>query len=114
MRINSYDFGVMTIDGVEYADDLVVCGNHVRPKWWRRAGHRLDREDIFDILQAEPEVLVVGQGASGMMKVPASTQKALRQRGIELIADCTGRAWRAFNQQVEEGKKVAGAFHLTC
>lgn len=52
MRINSYDFGVMTIDGVEYADDLVVSGNHVRPKWWRRAGHRLDREDIFDILQA--------------------------------------------------------------
>jgi len=112
MQINSCEFGVMTIDGVEYADDLVIFDDQVRPKWWRRAGHRLDCRDIRDILQAKPDVLVVGQGASGMME--ASTRKALQHEDIELIADRTDRAWRAFNEQVRKGRKVAGVFHLTC
>lgn len=114
MRIDSYDFGVMRIDGTEYKDDVTVYADKVKPNWWRRAGHRLDEEDIAEILDFGPDVLIVGKGASGMLRIPPMTEKAIRERGITLIADDTEHAWVEFNNETKKGKKVAGAFHLTC
>jgi hypothetical protein len=128
MRIDSYSFGVMKVEGTEYSGDLIVFASpqdalrrrraggrdRVKPGWWRKEGHSLAIEDLNDVLAFEPEVLVIGKGASGMMEMPASTEKALQEKGVEVIAENTGRAWRIFNQQAEKGKKVAGAFHLTC
>jgi len=48
------------------------------------------------------------------MEMPASTEKLLQQAGIEVLAESTTRAWALFNEQIEKGRKVAGAFHLTC
>ena len=114
MKINSYDFGVMRIEGTEYTDDVIVYANKVKPNWWRRAGHRLDEEDLYDIFDYEPDVLIVGQGASGMLTIPAMTRQAIQERGITLIADDTERAWMEFNKETQKGRKVAGVFHLTC
>ena len=114
MRIESYRFGLMKVDGVEYGQDLVVFPDEIRSNWWRKQGHSLSVEDLRDVLEFKPEVLVVGKGASGLMEVPASTQKALQDEGIEVIAQNTGQACNTFNEQIEKGKKVVGAFHLTC
>jgi len=114
MRIDSYSFGVMKIGGTEYRGDLIIFPDRVKSHWWRKEGHSLALKDIEDVLEFKPEVLVIGKGASGMMDVPASTQKALQKAGIEVIAENTGQAWGIFNEQIEEGKKVVGAFHLTC
>jgi hypothetical protein len=121
MRIDSYSFGIMKVDGVEYRGDLIVFAcrgagapDKVRSNWWRKEGHSLAIEDLDDVLAFKPEVLVIGKGASGLMKVPAATEETLQEKGIEVIATNTGQAWGIFNEQVEKGKKVAGAFHLTC
>jgi hypothetical protein len=121
MRIDSYSFGIMKVDGVEYRGDLIVFAcrgagapDKVRSNWWRKEGHSLAIEDLDDVLAFEPEILVIGKGASGLMKVPAPTEETLQEKGIEVIATNTGQAWGIFNEQVEKGKKVAGAFHLTC
>jgi len=114
MRIDSYSFGVMKIDGTEYRADLIVFPDKVRSDWWRKQGHSLAIEDLGDILDFKPEVLVVGKGASGLMEIPPSTKKQLQEAGIEVVAESTGRAWGLFNEQIEKGRKVAGAFHLTC
>jgi len=114
MRIDSYSFGLMKIDGTEYRSDLIVFPDKVRSNWWRKQGHSLAIEDLDDVLDFKPEVLVVGKGASGLMEMPASTKKLLQQAGIEVLAESTGRAWPLFNEQIEKGRKVAGAFHLTC
>ncbi len=114
MRIESYRFGLMKVDGVEYGQDLIVFPDKIRSNWWRRQGHSLAVEDLQDVLEFKPEVLVVGKGASGLMEVPASTKKALQDEGIEVIAQNTGQAGNTFNEQIEKGKKVVGAFHLTC
>jgi len=114
MRIDSYSFGVMKVDGTEYRGDLIVFPDRVKSSWWRKEGHSLATEDLDDVLEFKPEVLVIGKGASGLMDVPASTQKALQQAGIEVIAEHTGQAWHIFNEQMEKGKKAVGAFHLTC
>ena len=114
MRIDSYSFGVMKVNGIEYTSDLIIFPDKIRSDWWRKQGHSLAIEDLDDVLDFKPEVLVVGKGASGLMEMPASTEKLLQQAGIEVLAESTGRAWALFNEQIEKGRKVAGAFHLTC
>jgi hypothetical protein len=124
MRIDSYSFGVMKINGAEYRSDLIVFPaatgrrhggpDRIRSDWWRKQGHSLAIEDLDDVLDFKPEVLVVGKGASGLLEIPPSTKKLLQQAGIEVLAENTGRAWSLFNEQIEKGRKVAGAFHLTC
>ncbi len=114
MRIDSYSFGVMKVNGAEYRTDLIVFPDRVRSDWWRKQGHILAIEDLDDVLDFKPEVLIVGKGISGLMQIPASTKKALQEKGIGLIAENTGRAWQLFNEQIQKGKKVVGAFHLTC
>jgi len=114
MRIDSYSFGVMKVGGTEYTADLIVFPERIRSNWWRRQGHSLAVEDLDDVLDFKPDVLVIGKGASGLMEIPASTKKVLQEEGIEVIAENTGQAWGLFNEQIKKGRKVVGAFHLTC
>lgn len=114
MQIDSYSFGVMKVDGTVYRDDLIIFPGRVKSGLWRKEGHSLAIEDLDDVLSFKPEVLVIGKGASGLMEVPASTVKLLQQQSIEVVAENTIQACNIYNEQVEKGKKVVGAFHLTC
>lgn len=113
-RVESYGFGRMKVDGVEHTGDLILLPDGVRSGWWRKEGHRLHLEDLAEVLEADVEVLVVGTGYWGRMVVPEEVRRALEERGIRVVAEETGRAWRTYNRLVDEGRKVAGAFHLTC
>ena len=111
--IESYDFGRIIINGKHYNTDLIVFADNVRDGWWRREGHRLYVEDLKDVMEAKPEVLVVGTGYSGLMRVPPETRKYVESEGIEFIAQKTAQACETFNRLVES-RKVVAALHLTC
>jgi hypothetical protein len=114
--IEAYDFGVIVINRRRYTSDLIVYGEQVFDGWWRREGHRLYVEDldrIFDF-EPKPQVLVVGTGYYGLLKVSNEAEEALKSRGIELVAQPTKDAVQTFNKLLGLGKRVAGAFHLTC
>ncbi len=112
--IDSYTFGKMVIKGKQYTSDLIIYPNSIDDNWWRKSGHKVCLDDIQDILAAQPECLVVGTGKPGMMKVLPETQEYFQQKGIELIAQPTGEAYKTFNRLLQGEKKVVGAFHLTC
>ncbi|UCE43827.1 MAG: hypothetical protein JSV57_05615 [Candidatus Bathyarchaeota archaeon] len=112
--IEHYDFGRIIVDGKEYTDDLIIFLERVEDGWWRREGHRLYIEDIREVIEKRPEVLVIGTGYSGLMKVQAETKKHLREMGIELIIQPTKQACEAFNKTIQSGKQAVAAFHLTC
>lgn len=114
MPIESYRFGLIKIDGTEYRQDLIVFPDKIKSNWWRRQGHSLAVEDLQDVLEFKPELLIIGKGASGLMEIPAATEQALQDAGIEVISQNTSQACSTFNEQAESGKKVVGAFHLTC
>ncbi len=101
-------------DGKKYCQDLKVLGDDVYSHWWRKQGHRVDEDDLQDILSANPDIMVIGTGYAGFMEVPDSVRKALKDRKIELITEKTPEAVERFNIIQSRGKKVAGAFHLTC
>ena len=111
--IESYSFGSMVVDGKEYTNDLIIYPDHIQSSWWRIDGHRLDIEDIKEVLEVKPEVLVVGTGASGLVEIPEETEKHTGSKGIRLIAQRTEEAYKTFNE-LSKSKKVIGAFHLTC
>jgi len=112
-EIDSYRFGHMVVDGEEYTNDLILLPDRVLSNWWRDQGHRLSIADLDAVFDAQPEVLFVGTGASGVMDVPAKTRQAIRDAGIDLEVARTDQAWKRYND-VQHERAVAGAFHLTC
>ena len=112
--IESYSFGSMTVMGEKHRNDLKIIDNQIIASWWRREGHALYAEDIDDILYSAVEMLVVGTGAYGSMRVTEEAAKAIAGRGIKLVAVPTEEAATIFNALRGQGKRVAGAFHLTC
>lgn len=113
MKIEHYSFGRITIDGKNYTSDVVIYSDRVDSSWWRKEGHRLQIEDLKDIIEAEPEVLIVGTGAYGVMVVPTETVEFLKKKGIKLMADKTMSACDTFNKISGTGRVIA-ALHLTC
>ena len=112
--IEDYAFGRVAIGGTTYTSDVIIYPDHVDASWWRLEGHRLQPEDLADVFAAAPDVLVVGQGKPGLMRVPEATRQAVAERGIDLVVAKTPEACRRYNELVSKGKKVVAAFHLTC
>jgi hypothetical protein len=111
--IESYEFGQIVIDGTSYQNDVIVLPDGIQPEWWRDKGHVLKPQDLDAVMEAQPEVLVVGQGAYGRMRVTRKTRQALDEAGIELIASATPDAIERYNDLRDE-KRTAAALHLTC
>ncbi len=59
MRIESYHFGLIRIDGgtppgenpTEYRQDLIVFPDKIKSNWWRKQGHSLAVEDVRDVIE---------------------------------------------------------------
>jgi hypothetical protein len=111
--IESYNFGSITVDGETYTGDIKIVDGRVVAGWWRLEGHALAPADIEDILDARPDVLVVGTGDPGLMRVLPETEKRLEELGILLIARPTAEAVGVYNSMLGQ-RKTAFAAHLTC
>jgi len=115
MKIESYRFGRIVIDGTAYTSDIIIAGGTIHPNWQRKQGHLLNIEDLTGVLKAAPCVLIVGCGASAMMKVPEETSRLLEQNHIESEILDTYKAVERFNELSKKGvKDIAAALHLTC
>ncbi len=111
--IDSYNFGKMLIDSQEYTNDLIIYPDRIEDNWWRNKGHELSLKDISSILEAEPEILIVGTGYSGLMRVLPEVMDVLKKKGIELRILNSRDASNLYNQ-LSKTAKVVAAFHLTC
>ncbi|MEJ5227428.1 MTH938/NDUFAF3 family protein [Thermodesulfovibrio sp.] len=114
MKINHYSFGKVIVENKEYTADLIVFPDSLYPSWWRKEGHGLCMSDLEEVLKRDIKILVIGTGAYEKMKVPEELIEELKEKGIETYVSDTEKAVSIFNKFLEEGKKVAGAFHLTC
>ena len=113
--IESYDFGEIIIDRRRYFNDVIIFPDRVKSGWWRREGHKLSIEDLEEVLKERPQILIIGTGYSGLMKVPEEVKERLNSLGIKVIVEPTREACRTYNAIMKsEGKKVIAALHLTC
>jgi hypothetical protein len=115
MHIDKYAFGHIRVDGRDYSRDVILLGGEVKGPWWREAGgHVYAKQDLAEVLAAAPEVVVLGTGYFGRVKVLDETLEALAESGSEIVVERTGGAVEAYNRFVAEGRDVAAALHLTC
>ena len=114
--IDSYEFFRIVVNGRRHTSDVIIFLDRVIDGWWRREGHRLYIDDLTKVLNAElkPELLIVGTGYLGLMKVSNELEEALMARRMEFMAQRTKQACRTFNDLLKSGLRVVAALHLTC
>lgn len=112
-QITKYSFGEMVVNKKTYKSDIIIFPEKVISSWWRKEGHSLHKDDISEVLEYNPEIIIIGCGASGVMVVPKKLIEELNSRGIQVIVEKTTEAYKKFNELVKK-KRVVGCFHLTC
>lgn len=112
--IEDYQFGYIKVSGKTYTRDLIVFPDKIITNWWRKEGHNLCMEDLADVLKFKPDILIVGTGYYGVMKVHRDVIEKLEKIGIEVKILKTSDAVRAYNELARQNKRVAAALHLTC
>ncbi|MFC1862130.1 Mth938-like domain-containing protein [Chloroflexota bacterium] len=111
--IDSYHFGEIVINGKKYSSDVIIFPDRIRDNWFRKTGHQLCLEDITEVITENPEVLIVGTGASGLMKLLPEVEQVALAQGIKIIAESTDKACNTYNQ-LNRSQRVVAALHLTC
>lgn len=115
VKIQEYSFGRIKIGGREYHEDVIIFPDKVFSGWWRREGHRLHLEDLKQVLDFKPKLLVVGTGSYGRMVVTEKVHKTLAEMNIGLVVLPTPQACEEYNKQLGKGvERVVAALHLTC
>jgi len=113
MKIQDYSFGKIVIDEKTYTSDVIVFPERVDASWWRKEGHLLQPEDIIEVLDVRPAVLIIGTGYSGCMRVTRQTLDLLESKGIEVHVALTQDAISLY-RKLQKERNVIAALHLTC
>jgi len=114
MKIDSYSFGHIVINGKVYTSDVIIYNDRVDGSWWRKEGHLLQWLDISDIMKSKPDILVIGKGYSGVMSVPSELVDRIAALGIDVKVDKTTKAVEIFNSLQGKKSNVIAALHITC
>lgn len=114
MVIEDYSFGSIRIDGNDYRTDVILYPDGIA-EWTREEGHYMQVSDAGPLLSRNPDILLVGTGSHGGMRVSTELGKSCEEKGVELIVGPTTEIWKTYNRLVGPGsKKVIAAMHLTC
>jgi len=114
MRIDSYSFGNIKIEGRDYRSDVLIYPGRVDDNWWRKEGHLLQMEDLAEVFGLKPETLIVGLGLPGLMTIDDSVVDYCKSNNIILFSLPTTDAVSKYNELTSKKPLVIAALHLTC
>jgi len=92
--IDSYQFGLVVVNGKSYTSDVVIFPDRVKDNWRRKTSHQLRLDELSEAIAEVPEVLIVGTGAAGLVKVLPEVKQIYNQ--------------------LCHSQRVVAALHLTC
>jgi hypothetical protein len=110
--IDSYRFGSISINKVEYNSDLIITPHKVITDWWRKESHILTIEDIPEVDWSSFHSVFIGTGSSGLMQIHPSLLNFMEQANIPFVIKPTPIAVKEYNRSIYNMK--LGIFHLTC
>ena len=106
--IQEYKYGMFKVDNRVYYDDIKLLGTKV--KFWECRTREIRLEDIQDLLEIKPQMIIIGLGAGGLISVSDGVKEALRMRRITLVSEKNQKAAEAYNDALNNGKNVAAIF----
>ena len=113
MKIESFTFGSITIEGKTYTGVVIVYPDRVEESWSREEEHRPQIREFTDIVNAEPDILIIGTGYAGVLSIPDQIRNYLTSKGIEVRVEKTRQAIEMFNE-LRNKEKVVAVLHITC
>ena len=111
MNIASTSFGRIIIDGKKYNDVLIV-NNKILERDWDSGSHRISNNEAEKLLMGSPDVIIVGTGQAGVLRVDSIIIEKIR-KNAELLILKTPEAVKNFNE-LSKDKKVNALIHTTC
>jgi len=114
VKINSTEFGYVTVDGNIYSSDVFVYWNGKIETAESDVRHLLTVKLTKKILGKNPEILLVGSGHDGYFEVSDEVMRVCQNKKIQLIVMPTPEAVEKFNELIEKNKKVIAFIHVTC
>lgn len=111
--IDAYKFGEITIAGRTYHSDVIIYPDRIDSNWWRQQGHALEPADIGGVVDAKPDILIIGTGQPGLMQVSDKTLEQMKKLKIETIVMPTEQACKEYNR-IALNRNVIACLHLTC
>jgi hypothetical protein len=122
MKIDSTEFGSITVDSTTYPHDILIrlSGKVVKrkkklSKKYYGTSHIISREEAEFIYEKGCDTLVLGAGQEGNVELSPEAAEFFKHKGCRVILQPTPEAIRAYNKVRSKGKdKTIGLFHVTC
>ena len=114
-KIDNYIYGCITINRKDYKKDIYITANNAvvtRKRTLNRNTLEVSPAEIKFLLKAEPDVIVIGTGKIGWLKVPKEIPKLCKKANVKLEIFTTKKAGNRFNWYFGKNR-VAGLFHIT-
>ena len=93
------------VDGV----DILTLNLRIGEK-----SHEIDVDEMAKLISRKPEIVVVGTGQSGCVKVMEDARYLAVTSKIRILAIETEKALEVFNAFIKDGKKTVAVIHVTC
>ena len=111
--IDNYKFGEFIIKGKKYKSNVALINDQAKPARYLE-NHELRLDDFLELVNASPSTIIIGTGASGVVKVPQEIIDYIEKRKIKLIIAKTSDACKKYNELIKQGKNIAAFMHNTC
>jgi hypothetical protein len=117
-KIDKLSFGSIVIDGKKYRRDVLIFADGTVKK--RKGGffmfgsHNIKKKEIEELIQGDPDVIVVGTGTDGVANVAADVESWAKEKNLSLMAQPSSDAVAKLNDLTEQKKRAAALIHITC
>jgi hypothetical protein len=116
MKIQSFSFGSIGIDGTIYEDDVVIDRGEIRRRK-KKPSKKFRDQFGHTPLSVEEEIpwncrrLIIGTGVYGKLPVMAEVKREAERRTVKLLLVPTARAIEELRQNPEATNAI---LHVTC
>ncbi len=111
--IDQFEYGTIVIDGQTYESDVIIFPDGAVARWEHKDEHVLRPTDVNKVIEAKPEVVIIGLGTVGNVKMHPKAEKCLKEAGIEVMVHRTNKACETY-KELRTQRKVAAILHITC
>ncbi len=110
--ISAYARGQITINDQVYVSSVIVTPDRIIHDWLPDSFAGLEGRHVARLAELEPEIIVLGTGATSRFPPPEYTAGFLTQGiGVEVMG--TAAACRTFNILVSEERRVVAALFIS-
>ena len=106
--IRSYQAGKLTINDTVYERSVIIMPERLIDDWQPQSFEELTTEYVLELARLEPEILLLGTGAT-LRFPPAESTGRLGEQGIGIEIMDTAAACRTYNILVSEERRVVAA-----